>query len=156
MVADRTAAARGVNPLPESFGEPVKRRRSDGQSGRTGGQLDILERADLHHELTTDNRGTNCGRAAMSTTRLSYGIADLAADDGWDDAFDRCEVVLHVASPMSAHRNDAGTIVTEAVEGTLRVLELRSDLRSGRASTAMSFVGRPGLNPDRRFSRRTT
>ena len=59
---------------------------------------------------------------ATSTSPLSFGVADLSRDDGWDDALAGCEVVLHVASPMSSDEADADTMIAEAVDGTLRVL----------------------------------
>ncbi len=62
-------------------------------------------------------------RAAAGATaaeRLSFAIADLSGDDGWDGALAGCEAVLHVASPMSP--GETGTVITEAVDGTLRVL----------------------------------
>ena len=52
-------------------------------------------------------------------------------DDGWDDAFADCEVVLHVASPMSSDEADAGTMIAEAVDGTLRVLAAADRSASG-------------------------
>jgi nucleoside-diphosphate-sugar epimerase len=57
---------------------------------------------------------------ATSTSPLSFGIADLSHDDGWDDALAGCDVVLHVASPMSA--GDADAMIADALDGTLRVL----------------------------------
>jgi dihydroflavonol-4-reductase len=60
--------------------------------------------------------------AATSTRQLSFGVADLSRDEGWDDALAGCAVVLHVASPMSTGDADADTMITETVDGTLRVL----------------------------------
>ena len=59
---------------------------------------------------------------ASSTRPLSFGIADLARDDGWAKVLAGCEVVLHVASPMSADGADSDTMIAAAVDGTLRVL----------------------------------
>jgi dihydroflavonol-4-reductase len=64
--------------------------------------------------------GVRAAVGATSTEPLSFRVVDMCGDDGWDDALAGCEVVLHVASPMSGA--DAGTMVTDAVEGTLRVL----------------------------------
>ena len=64
-------------------------------------------------------------RAAVGTTStspLSFGVADLSRDDGWDDALAGCEVVLHVASPMSSDEVEADRMIADAVDGTLRVL----------------------------------
>jgi nucleoside-diphosphate-sugar epimerase len=52
--------------------------------------------------------------------RLSFAVADLTADDGWKEAVDGCEHVLHVASPLGV---DGGKdLVVPARDGTLRVL----------------------------------
>jgi dihydroflavonol-4-reductase len=59
---------------------------------------------------------------ASSTDALSFAVTDLARDDGWDEAFAGCEVVLHVASPMSSDGADADTMIADAVDGTERVL----------------------------------
>ena len=44
-------------------------------------------------------------RAALGTVvdpedRLSFHVADLTADAGWDEAVAGCDYVLHVASPL--------------------------------------------------------
>jgi hypothetical protein len=51
-----TAGPQGLGATPQTHvgRDPVKRRRSDNQIERIGGQLDILERANHHHEVTTD------------------------------------------------------------------------------------------------------
>jgi dihydroflavonol-4-reductase len=52
--------------------------------------------------------------------RLDFAIADLTSDDGWKEAVDGCEYVLHVASPLGV---DGGKdLVGPARDGTLRVL----------------------------------
>ncbi|WP_433381806.1 NAD-dependent epimerase/dehydratase family protein [Actinoplanes sp. CA-142083] len=48
--------------------------------------------------------------------RLSYAVADLTADDGWDEAVAGVDYVMHVASPLSADS------LVPARDGTLRVL----------------------------------
>jgi dihydroflavonol-4-reductase len=55
--------------------------------------------------------------------RLSFAIADLTSDDGWDEAVAGCDYVLHVASPLgigAAKNPDA--LIEPARDGTLRVL----------------------------------
>lgn len=88
----------------------------------------IAQLLDAGHEVVATIRSPRREadvRAAVgttSTTSLSFGIADLARDDGWDDALAGCEFVLHVASPMSADEADTDTMITKALDGTLRVL----------------------------------
>ncbi|MEJ2602899.1 MAG: aldehyde reductase [Gammaproteobacteria bacterium] len=61
--------------------------------------------------------------------RLSFHTADLMADDGWREAIEGCDAVLHVASPLPRtpprHEDD---LIVPAREGVLRVLRLASEL----------------------------
>jgi nucleoside-diphosphate-sugar epimerase len=53
--------------------------------------------------------------------RLSFAVADLTSDDGWDAAVAGVDYVLHVASPLGA--DGAGEdLITPARDGALRVL----------------------------------
>lgn len=54
--------------------------------------------------------------------RLTYCVADLTSDDGWDAACDGCAYVLHVASPLGGASRDPNALIVPAREGTLRVL----------------------------------
>jgi nucleoside-diphosphate-sugar epimerase len=55
--------------------------------------------------------------------RLTFAIADLTKDAGWDAALAGCDYVLHVASPLSgAPTSDRDAFVAPARDGTLRVL----------------------------------
>ena len=57
---------------------------------------------------------------ASSGGRLSFAVADLTADDGWDAALKGADYVLHVASPLGGGTPDA--MIAAARDGTLRVL----------------------------------
>jgi nucleoside-diphosphate-sugar epimerase len=52
--------------------------------------------------------------------RLSFAVADLTADDGWKEAVDGCDHVLHVASPLGV--DNTKDLIAPARDGTLRVL----------------------------------
>ena len=54
--------------------------------------------------------------------RLSFAVADLTADDGWDAAMKGVDYVLHVASPLGAASDDPQALIAPARDGTLRVL----------------------------------
>src|SRR5262245_25298603 len=55
--------------------------------------------------------------------RLTFHVADLTADGGWQTAMAGCDYVLHVASPLGGDgRETAEALVGPAREGTLRVL----------------------------------
>jgi dihydroflavonol-4-reductase len=102
-----------------------------GGSGFIAGHT-ILQLLAAGHEVRTtvrslkrtmDVRAKLARSRAPSLERLSFVIADLERDGGWDDAVVGCEYVLHMASPLplAAPRNDDEVIVP-AREGTLRVL----------------------------------
>jgi dihydroflavonol-4-reductase len=62
--------------------------------------------------------------------RLTVHAADLMSDDGWAQAVEGCNYVLHVASPFpAAQPKDPDELIVPAREGTLRVL--RTSLAAG-------------------------
>lgn len=64
------------------------------------------------------------GTARRPVGRLADVVtADLTSDDGWAEAVDGCDYVLHMASPLprGVPRTD-DEVVRPAVDGTLRVL----------------------------------
>jgi dihydroflavonol-4-reductase len=54
--------------------------------------------------------------------RLSFAVADLTADDGWDAAVKGADRVLHVASPLGIGPAGPEAMIAAARDGTLRVL----------------------------------
>jgi len=62
--------------------------------------------------------------------RLSVHAADLSSEEGWKEAAQGCDYVLHVASPFPAVQpKDPDEVIVPAREGTLRVL--RASLGAG-------------------------
>jgi dihydroflavonol-4-reductase len=63
--------------------------------------------------------------AAGGSARLRVFVADLLRDDGWQEAVDGCDYVLHTASPFPPgkpqHLDD---LIIPARDGTLRVLRI--------------------------------
>jgi nucleoside-diphosphate-sugar epimerase len=60
--------------------------------------------------------------------RLSVLAADLRSDDGWGQAVQGCDYVLHVASPFPpVQPKDPDELIVPAREGTLRVLRASLD-----------------------------
>jgi nucleoside-diphosphate-sugar epimerase len=53
---------------------------------------------------------------------LEFAVADLLADNGWDEAMQGCCHVLHVASPLGATAATPEQMIETARGGTLRVL----------------------------------
>ena len=66
--------------------------------------------------------------------RLSFAVADLTADDGWDAAVKGVDYVLHVASPLGGGTPDA--MIAAARDGTLRVL--RAAVAAGAKRVVMT------------------
>lgn len=60
--------------------------------------------------------------AARVQSHLTCVVADLGADDGWNDAIRGCSHVLHVASPLGGDGATFDELVKPARDGTLRVL----------------------------------
>jgi dihydroflavonol-4-reductase len=60
--------------------------------------------------------------------RLKVLAADLTEDDGWSEAVEGCDYVLHVASPFPPKQpKDPDELIVPAREGTLRVLRASLD-----------------------------
>jgi nucleoside-diphosphate-sugar epimerase len=60
--------------------------------------------------------------------KLSFVVADLMADAGWDAAFAGVRHVIHTASPFPSHiPKDENDLILPAREGTLRVLRAAKD-----------------------------
>ena len=75
--------------------------------------------------------------AGVDTGPLTFVVADLTQDAGWDMAVAGCQYVIHVASPLGAAGSRAPeAIVAPAVDGTLRVL--RAATRAGVKRVVMT------------------
>ena len=65
---------------------------------------------------------------AVAPENLSFFTADLTRDEGWRDAVEGCDYVLHVASPLSTSvPTDENEMIIPARDGTLRVLRAARD-----------------------------
>ncbi len=68
------------------------------------------------------------GSEVDAGNRLTVLAADLTSDDGWPEAIEGCEYVLHVASPFPPKQpKDPDELIVPAREGTLRVLRAGLD-----------------------------
>jgi len=61
---------------------------------------------------------------ANTEGRLSFCVTDLLNDDGWAVACAGCDYVMHVASPLTATKNEE-LVIRPAVDGVLRVRAAR-------------------------------
>ena len=87
----------------------------------------LLERGYDVHTTVRDQSAEAGLRSLMSADadpgRLRAFPVDLLRDDGWKQAADSCEYVLHVASPFPpAQPRDPDELIVPARDGTLRVL----------------------------------
>jgi nucleoside-diphosphate-sugar epimerase len=77
--------------------------------------------------------------------RLSVLAADLLSDDGWGEAVDGCDYVLHVASPFPpVQPKDPDELIVPAREGTLRVLRASLDAGVERVVVTSSVAAVSG------------
>lgn len=85
-------------------------------------------------------------RAAVASVvdaddRLSVLAADLTRDDGWPQAVEGCDYVLHVASPFPPKQpKDPDELIQPAREGTLRVLRAGLDVGVKRIVVTSSIA----------------
>lgn len=77
--------------------------------------------------------------------RLTVLAADLLSDDGWADAVEGCDYVLHVASPFPpVQPKDPDELIVPAREGTLRVLRAGLDAGVERVVVTSSVAAITG------------
>jgi nucleoside-diphosphate-sugar epimerase len=123
-----------------------------GGSGFIGSHC-ILQLLAARHEVRTTVRSLDRegqvraqlaeggGAGADPGGRLSFAQADLLRDEGWPEAVQGCEYVLHVASPfpptVPANEDE---IVVPAREGALRVLRAARDAGVRRVVLTSSFA----------------
>lgn len=66
---------------------------------------------------------TSLAKLADPGNRLSFHVANLTSDDGWDAATEGCDYVLHVASPLGvADPKDPNDLIVPAREGARRAI----------------------------------
>jgi dihydroflavonol-4-reductase len=76
--------------------------------------------------------------------RLTVLAADLRDDEGWEQAVDGCDYVLHVASPFPpVQPKDPDELIVPAREGTLRVLgaALEAGARRVVVTSSVAAIG---------------
>lgn len=59
----------------------------------------------------------------VSTERLSFVACDLGSSDGWEDAMQGVDAVIHTASPLGGDNMDDPNLIPVAVEGVEHVLD---------------------------------
>src|SRR4051812_41364455 len=96
-----------------------------GGTGYVAGWV-IVELLERGYDVRTTVRSAakaDAVRKAVATEvepKLDFAVADLTSDDGWRDAVEGCDHVLHVASPLGVSGQES--LIEPARDGTLRVL----------------------------------
>ncbi len=83
--------------------------------------------------------------------RLSFFVADLADDAGWDAAVASCDYVLHVAAPVGVDApRDPNELIVPTRDGALRVLRAacRADVRRVVMTSAVEACRPAMTSPD--------
>ena len=126
-----------------------------GGSGFLGGWcvVELLEKGyrvrttvrDLAREETLRK---NIAAKTAAGERLEVVAADLLRDEGWPEAVDGCEFVLHVASPFPpAQPKDPDELIVPARDGTLRVLRACLDAGVERVVVTSSVAAVRNFSP---------
>jgi dihydroflavonol-4-reductase len=127
-----------------------------GGSGFLGGWclIELLRRGYRVRTTVRDLSREPDVRAAIAAEvdageRLTVLAADLRGDDGWAEAVEGCDYVLHVASPFPpAQPKDPDELIVPAREGTLRVLRASLDAGVDRIVVTSSVAAISGAwNP---------
>ena len=119
-----------------------------GGSGFIAGHC-ILQLLESGYQVRTTIRSVGREDSTRSVLRdagmvhahdLSFVVADLLHDDGWAEAMNGVDVVLHVASPVQpGHVDDEDAVIAPAREGTLRVLRAAREAGVGRVVLTSAF-----------------
>jgi nucleoside-diphosphate-sugar epimerase len=83
--------------------------------------------------------------------RLTFAIADLTRDDGWDAAVEGCEHVLHVDAPVGVDSpRDPNDLIVPTRDGAFRVLRASCRARVQRVvlTSAIEACRPPLKSPD--------
>jgi len=83
--------------------------------------------------------------------RLSFAVADLTSDDGWDAAVEGCDYVLHVAAPVGVDApRDPDDLIIPTRDGALLVLRAacRAKVQRVVMTSAIEACRPPLKSPD--------
>ncbi|MET0431818.1 MAG: NAD-dependent epimerase/dehydratase family protein [Hyphomicrobium sp.] len=88
-----------------------------------------------------DDVRTAVSRLGADPGKLTFTVADLTNDAGWDDAVTGASVVVHTASPFPLTQpDDADEIIAPARDGALRVLRAATKASVPRVVLTSSTV----------------
>lgn len=79
------------------------------------------------------------------TDRLSFAVCDLTSDEGWAEAFQGVDALIHVASPFILREpKDEQEYLRPAVDGTLRVMRFACDAGVTNAVVTSTYLTMAG------------
>ena len=122
-------------------------------------------RGTLRSSAKEDDVRNDLIEAGANVENLSFFVANLTSDDGWESAVQGCDYVQHVASPFPLEQpRHKEALVPEALGGTMRVLNaalkanvkrvvLTSSIaammyRAGRPKTEFHFSEKDWTDPE--------
>ncbi|WP_062428970.1 NAD-dependent epimerase/dehydratase family protein [Herbidospora daliensis] len=107
-----------------------------GGSGFVAGHC-ILHLLDQGYDVRTTVRSAS---GVLPSADLTVVTADLLSDDGWADAVDGVDFVLHVASPVRLGPvDDENDVIAPALDGTVRVLRAAKEAGVRRVVLTSAF-----------------
>ena len=82
---------------------------------------------------------------ATDSDRLSFAVCDLTRDEGWAEAFQGVDALIHVASPFILREpKDEQEYLRPAVEGTLRVMRFARNAGVTNAVVTSTYLTMAG------------
>lgn len=148
-----TVDASDATRLPKPAERTSKTVLVTGGTGYVGGWciVELLRRGYIVRTSVRNLAKESAVRASVASVvdadeRLSFFVADLTKDNGWDAAVAGCDYVLHVASPLGGgDPNDKESLVAPARDGALRVL--RAGAKAGVKRVVMTSAATVATPP---------
>ena len=82
---------------------------------------------------------------ATDSDQLSFAVCDLTSDEGWAEAFQGVDALIHVASPFILREpKDEQEYLRPAVDGTLRVMRFARDAGVTKAVVTSTYLTMAG------------
>lgn len=90
-------------------------------------------------------------REGVDITNLSFALADLTRKDGWREAMDGMDFVLHIASPLGGNNQEDPSLIPTARKGVENVIQAAIDAGVKKivmtSSEAACYPGRKYRQP---------
>lgn len=90
-------------------------------------------------------------KEGVDITNLSFAFADLTRKDGWREAMEGMDAVLHIASPLGGNNQDDPTLIPTAESGVRNVIQAAIDAGIQKivmtSSEAACYPGREYRKP---------